>query len=691
VSAGQIGQRINEHYDKAITGGLALTPFDLENMGRAFEWQGRFSAALEKYEAALARSAGPRPDLRKHVLVLRLQIGTPAKDMDRHLDSFLAGLADHRLDLRLWAIEQKLYVLEDLGRLNQASTLLVRNAGHFRESDLHDAFSFLEALLLYKSGSHDETETYLRAIRNRMEPGGEVDARTGWLLGRVVLGDGGPQRPLEALSFFEDVVNGPTGGPYAIAARLGMAESLAMLERHDEAVSAYRVAIEDLNAIGGTRLISTGVLRVSVGLMAQRQREAGNLRAALDYARLAMELTDPGNGEQVTAFLEQRGQIEQLFAEDLHRRAVEAGEAGEAGAGALGEEAHEMFADAGITFMELARLTTLNERRSAEAAWRAAELAARANQPDRAIRLYRAFTTERPLNPLVPRALTRVGELLQAQGRLTEAIETYQDCYRRYPRTLDGSRALIPLARCYLASGPDNDELAEKTLRLILDDSDVFTPRAPEFADALFLLGGMLNRRGEYERAIATLEEALERYPDDPRVVRARILLADSYRHSALALKKEIAQAASATEIERMRIESTERFEKAQELYRQLIAEYELRDATKLSRLEAMYLRHAYLYEADCFFEVGDYRRALKLYEEAAGNYKALPTGLAAYVQMINCHVFLGKPEEARAALARARILVEAIPEEAFDRSLSPETRPDWKRYFEWLGESELF
>ena len=116
-----------------------------------------------------------------------------------------------------------------------------------------------------------------------------------------------------------------------------------------------------------------------------------------------------------------------------------------------------------------------------------------------------------------------------------------------------------------------------------------------------------------------------------------------------------------------------------------------LRDPGELNRLEMMYLRHAYLYEADCYFEVGDYRRALKLYEEAAGNYKDVPTGLAAYVQMINCRIFLGEPEEARAALARALILVDAIAQDSFDKSVSPETREDWKRYFEWLGKSQLF
>jgi len=62
-----------------------------------------------------------------------------------------------------------------------------------------------------------------------------------------------------------------------------------------------------------------------------------------------------------------------------------------------------------------------------------------------------------------------------------------------------------------------------------------------------------------------------------------------------------------------------------------------------------------------------------------------------AHVQIINIHVFLGQPREARAALARALVLVDAIPTEAFAASVSPEQRRDWRRYFDWLGQSELF
>ena len=65
--------------------------------------------------------------------------------------------------------------------------------------------------------------------------------------------------------------------------------------------------------------------------------------------------------------------------------------------------------------------------------------------------------------------------------------------------------------------------------------------------------------------------------------------------------------------------------------------------------------------------------------------------GLAAYVQMVNCYVFMGESREARAALARALVVVDAMPDSAFESPASPQPRGDWKKYFEWLGESELF
>jgi len=239
--------------------------------------------------------------------------------------------------------------------------------------------------------------------------------------------------------------------------------------------------------------------------------------------------------------------------------------------------------------------------------------------------------------------------------------------------------------------GPDRFEEAERVLGIVLADSVMVTPRAPEFCDALFLRGEIALSRGEPERAIATLEEAIDRYPRDPRVWPSRFTIADAYRRSSAELRRELSRGDFAGDRDVTGAESLARMRKARDLYRIVIDEYEMRSLESLNRLELLFLRHARLYEADCQFETRDFQTAIKLYEQVAGTMKDSAHALAAFVQIINCHVFLGQAADAHAALARARVLADALPAEVFQTHGSPQTRQDWKNYLEWLEESELF
>jgi tetratricopeptide (TPR) repeat protein len=140
-----------------------------------------------------------------------------------------------------------------------------------------------------------------------------------------------------------------------------------------------------------------------------------------------------------------------------------------------------------------------------------------------------------------------------------------------------------------------------------------------------------------------------------------------------------------------MQADAMSRLKRARELYHSVVSSFQAGREAVQDSVGSLYLKYSQLYEADCFFEMREYEQALKLYEEVAGIYQDSPTALAAYVQIINCHVFLGEPAEARAALARAEILTDRIADNAFDRALSPETRENWKRYFNWLADAELF
>lgn len=684
-------RRLGNHFETASNLRQPLVSSDYESWGMAVEHQGKPEQAIDLYEEALSLGAESPWDVRRHILELSMQVPNVASaDIVEQLGSFLEDLGDRRLDLRIWAIERKLESLDELGSLDKATTLLSRNRQYFSDSEFQERFQYLEGWLLYSTGQHEEAETILRAVRNRVRVDHPVNAMTGWLLGRVVLSDDGPQRPIEALSFFEDVIIHQPRGRFAVASRLGRAEALAMLERHDEALESYQTAIGELERLKARPPINRRVLRTSLGLQAERQRQNGRLAESVQYAQLAVSLLDPADIEQTTVYLQQLGQVQQLLAEELDQQ-VSDRDLSAPPLAATSPAAREAFKNAARTFVGLAKVSVLNDSRAASATWRVAEMFARAGESHQASNLYATFAADRPEHPLAPRALLRVGQLQQASGNFAQAIEAYRECYRRFPKLLDSSRGLVPMARCFMAMGSDQLDLAERTLRIVLDESEVFTPQAPEFADALFLLAEVLHRRGQFEQAIATFEETLDRYADDSRGARARFLLADSFRQSGLALKADVSQAKYAEEMRQMRADADARFASARGLFRQMISEYDLLDPDRLTRAQRIYLRYALLYEADCAFEIQDYREALKLYEQAVGQYQDTTSALAAYVQIINSHVFLGEPQEARAALARARVLVKTVPDSAFTGSIGPDDREDWKRYFEWLERSELF
>jgi tetratricopeptide (TPR) repeat protein len=690
------GDQVLAHYDPARAFRVKLTPEDFERIGTAQEWLYRFNAAVESYEEAIARGVKNGQDLRKHTLELRRdRLHVPVEAFSLLLDQFLAEIDDHRLDLRLWAIEEKITALDQAGDITQASTVLAREKERFADSAFRDRFGGLEALVMYKSGHLDEAERYLRTIRNRVRPEDEAHAMTGWLLGKVVLGSEDPQRPLEALSFFTDVIGEHPESPYALASRVGSAEALAALRRHEESLEAYRQAIGDLQYVGNSGVVTRDAVRASLGVLAEVQRIEGEYGSGAEYARLASTLVDRSEVEQATQAF---GRLAALLALEAEARFTEAGsldDGDQAGRAPLLADARARSAEAAAVYLDIARINTLNERRVSEASWRAAELYDRAGDRKRAASLYQQFARERTGDPLVPRALYRLGRIRQELGDYSGAVAALRECSTRFDHLIDGAKALIPLAECYLAMGDPGYDLAEKTLGLVLDDPVVFTPQAPEFADALLLLGDLDNRTGRYEHAISLFEEWLQRYGERPvdarQAMQVRYLLADSYRQSALALQRELGEAAFTGQRAQMQADAAARLTRARGLYRSLITGYQRPGDLPLTPVDRLRLKHARLYEADCLFAMQAYKPALKLYEAAAGAYQDSPTALAAYVQIINCHVFLGQPTEARAALARAEILTDRIPDAAFDQSLSPERRADWKRYFKWLLGVGLF
>ncbi len=686
-----VGRAVIEHYAFAVDGGFELTTGDRVLLGKAHEWNRDFRTAIAHYDAAIKRQSPADVGLRWRAARLRMEYGRQsAADTHAELNTLIAE-ASNRPEIVAWAVEHELDLLCDERQGDAARALLERTRPLFGDGAWPRWHEYLEAYTIHRVGDADDAEMRVRHLRERLGPRDELFARTGWLLGRLVLGRDAQGRPLEAISFLKDVVVSAVSPVYSAAANLGMAEALVTLERFDEASDRYGDVIESVRRLPPSRHLNPHVIEASLTVVSERLRREGRTEAALGFARLAVAVRESGDATRRAMLLERLSDLQALVARSRRAEADADPAGGDDPTERLRAEARSLLLESSDAVQRIAEMGSLPEGRRSTAAWAAADRVHESGDLELIIEAMDRFIQFRPSSPYVARALRYRGQAQQLLNRFDEAVETYREALRRFARTPDAGSSLIPLARCYLAMGKDYADAAEKTLRTILKDSDVFTPSAPEYADALFLIGDLLNRNGAFERAIPALEEAMERYPDDERAVRARFLLGDCYRQSGLALKEDYEKATFAAERERIAVEQKNRLRKAAELFAQTIADFESSRAGESSAQDEIYLRHARLYQADCHFELGEYEDALAQYERAAWIYKGTTTALAAYIQIVNCHVFQGDGAEAAAAVRRALYLVETMPEETFSDGIGRESRLDWREYFNWVQQSELF
>jgi len=692
----QAAEDVISAYDRARQAFAKLEASDERHIAAAFEQLRRYELAIKHYALAAELAPPPALDDRKRMIELSIYpVGRAADEVKALLDGFIEDSANDPERL-LWALTHHIEGLDAANGDGSGADLLARFQHVFTTREQQDEYAFLLALHHRGAGRYDEAERVLRDLMNHLVMGDAAYPKVGWLLGCVVMFDGRAQRPEAAIDIFLSVIASRGDHVYVSASRVAMAEALAGLRRFDESVEAYREAIEELARVPINRLVNADTVRTSLAVTADRAREAARLPVAITCETLALGLVDAESQEVLARHLKRLAicQVERARELLAEAEAQEAADAGPADAQAQAEreavrlDARRLLVSAGEHHVRLAWMSTLNEQRASQEMWTAASLFDEATDHERAIKLLRRFVNERPQAEMIPRVLLRLGRSLQAQGRYAEAIEAYQRNLSTYPRSPFANAALIPLAECFMAQGPAHEASAELALRRIIDDSTIYTPEAPEYRDAMFLLADLLSGQGRYEESVAAIDEILQRYPNDPRRARAQFLLAHAHFKSAQEIKDELIKPEFAGERKRLEAERRERLGRAAEGFREVIAELGARDTAKLSELERVYLQDARLYSAACLFEQGAYRDALALYERAAWLYKESPASLGAYVQVINCDLFLGQVDAARTALRRAQFLVDAIADEQYAAAGGIEKREEWRRYFDWVAQT---
>ena len=491
-------------------------------------------------------------------------------------------------------------------------------------------------------------------------------------------------RPQYALSAFEDVLSSFARGPYAAASKLGRAEALAALERYDEAAEAYAEVVALVEGGAEGRLIDGAAVKTSLTSLHHGLCELDRLDEALRFVELATKLVDPEEGAELSFYL---GAISGLH-EHLGRAARERASA--VTQGSEGQSRQDLVA--AETLLRLAKLSALQEAVAADAEWRAAENFDLAGRTDRVVEVLEGFVADRPLNSRTPRALFQLGQAYQASNLVDAAISSYRRLLQECPRTLAAFDSYVPLAQCFVAKGAEHYPQAEQVLLMVLEEDPTgpgfHTPRAPQFREALFRLGELYARQDKYERAIWRLGDFLEYYPDDERDTRIRFMLAESYRRSGLALRDRSDEEVQAKVRGRLLEEFGSRVRRASELYERVIAEYEQSGPESLGAKEGLYLQLSYVYRADCYFDLGQYERAIELYEKAAYRYQGESLVLSAHIQIINCYYRLGQLGRAKRALERARWRLGQMPESLFGGVAAGRDRQWWREMLGWVGQS---
>ena len=325
------------------------------------------------------------------------------------------------------------------------------------------------------------------------------------------------------------------------------------------------------------------------------------------------------------------------------------------------------------------------------------ELAAKAydegGQLSKAIEVMKEYLRLTANDPRQVEGMFLLGKYYEAVGDWEGAIAQLKALIQDHPNTLEAQHSYVLLAKAHLSDqeNPDPEE-AERLLRHVVDGDAGLKPSAPEYADALILLGTLysapesyglpLEAKSYYGKAIQRLTEAVERYPRDVRINEINYRLGHAYRLSAEALSDALKQEMPDAERQRVIALRRDHMQHALDAYRKAISGYQKIPSHKRTPVEEQNLKFARLWRADSAYAIEDFDQALKFYNDVAERYGNDVTGLVALVQIVNIYAEKGDLRAARAAQFRARRQLKAMPEEAFKAGLL--NRRAWEEWLSW-------
>ena len=274
-------------------------------------------------------------------------------------------------------------------------------------------------------------------------------------------------------------------------------------------------------------------------------------------------------------------------------------------------------------------------------------------------------------------ALLRLGQAHLALRQIPQSIAAFEECIEFHALDDATYQARIDCAKANWHQGQTSR--AEQLLRDNIAGSSL-KPSSREWKDSLFELGLLLHETGQYEQAIGTLEEAVQRYPDDPQRLVAQYVIGESYRRWAQEMLKRSQQARTVSERNKNEQVASDRLNAALKQFEEVQVSITLKthDLHSDPLLGSM-LRNCYMLEGTVLFDLKRYKEAIEAYSNVASLYPDNPFVLETFVQIANCWRRLGQEVKARGAIQQAQIALEGLPPNSDFASTTALNREEWK------------
>ena len=458
------------------------------------------------------------------------------------------------------------------------------------------------------------------------------------------------------------------------AAALGLAELQLLGPKPGSALEYYNRALDKVTGPSDFHnpLLDLAEVRRQVEYGSRLYAKAGDFERAHRVAQLLEQLAPSANGLLAA-------QIAESWAQDSLKRA---GSRTGSCAARLREQAQVHFREAAVAYEALAAAAP-GKPEQAPLLWQGITCYLQAQSfPETAALLKRYLKTE-----TVPERLGNgwytLAEVYRTLADEPGARAAYLKCIEHPGAPAFRARyrlAQLDIEKARAQNDPKKLDDAEKGLEQNLELMRV-SPDEDAYEQTLLTLAGLLMERENYRLAAVRLQEALDRYPGNPRQMMTRLQLADCYRR--LAAQEEQFGLANHPLKEEARLHHREQrrfwLERATAHYQKLADDLTAKGAAHpLPEAEEAVLRQALSAVAESHWEQGQYAEAVLAYERIVSRYAHRPDALRALQWITRCHWAARDRQKALETIQRVRGFLQEVAD-------VPD-RAEWERWLDWAA-----